>query len=295
MRSFQRRSFLTALFTVVFLVLTKATAQPPPPVPDTPRPVPLSSLPDFGEITLDGIVFIKIPAGKYRRGTSEEVVTELTKRGWWRPQNRVEQPVQEVTLTRPFLLGKFEVTQDQWMAVMGEKKNPSAFKGGTLPVETVSYNDVQGFCKTLSEKTKAVYRLPTEAEWEYAARAGGAGAFGMGADKQEITADSLGDYAWMNNNAGYKTHPVGQKKPNAWGLYDMLGNVWGWCEDGFSPTVYTAAPVTDPLFPPSQSTERVFRGGCYFLDGRAQRVAIRGGNLPAFKSPYVGFRLVREL
>lgn len=286
MRALQRRHFLTLWFSLSLLLSFAVHTASQPPI--------TSSLPDFAETTQDSIVFIKIPAGKYRRGTTEAEVGELTKKGWWRPYNKDEQPAQEVTISRPFLVGKYEVTQKQWRAVMGDK-NPSAFKGEELPVESVTWNDVKIFCKTLSEKTKATYRLPTEAEWEYSARAGGESSFGMGSNKQPISPDTLGEYAWMSTTSGYKTHPTGQKKPNAWGIFDMLGNVWEWCEDGYSPTAYSTMPVTDPRQSLEKSTERVFRGGCWYLDGRAQRVAIRGGNLPEFKSPYVGFRLVREL
>jgi formylglycine-generating enzyme required for sulfatase activity len=132
----------------------------------------------------------------------------------------------EVTISKPFYMGETEVTQAQYEAVMGT--NPSHFKGATNPVECVCWDYATEFCKKLSDKTRQAVRLPMEAEWEYACRAGTATAFSFG------DADStIGDYAWYGANSGGTTHPVGQKKPNAWGLYDMHGNVWEWCADWF--------------------------------------------------------------
>ncbi len=279
----------------ISLVLVKtAPASPAPLPPPTANP---SAVPDFGEAVFEGVRFIKIPAGTYWQGTPEADRAALQKAGLWTPQDVVEGPARSVQITKPFFLSKYEVTQAQWKAVMGEKTNPSAFKSDpNLPVENLSWMQAQDFCKALSYKNKeARFRLPTEAEWEYAARAGSDGAFGMGADKTAITPQNLGEYAWIYANAGQKTHPVGQKKPNAWGLYDMSGNVWEWCGDGYLPDAYAKAAPANPFVRPADATERVLRGGCWFLDARAQRAALRGGNLPGFKSQYVGFRLVREL
>jgi formylglycine-generating enzyme required for sulfatase activity len=147
-----------------------------------------------------------------------------------------EKPVHMVRISRPFYLGKYEVTQAQWEAVMGN--NPSQFKGDpNSPVENVSWDDVQEFIKRLkrlnTRESGVKYRLPREAEWEYAAQAGTTTAYSFGNDPSQ-----LGEYAWYGENANGETHPVGQKKPNPWGLYDMHGNVWEWVQDwyGVGPT-----------------------------------------------------------
>jgi len=232
-----------------------------------------------------------------------------------------EQPAREVRLTKPFFLGKYEVSQAEWKAMnpapvagsdakevktgknVAPPINPSTFKGDDRPVETVSAEEAADLVTRLNKATAtgSRYRLPTEAEWEYAARAGGDDPFGLGENKTPITPDALADYAWFGKNAANTTHPVGTKKPNAWGLHDLLGNVWEWCQDEFDPDYYAAGPDADPVFKSKNvgdggvATERVLRGGCWFLDARAARAALRGGNLPTFKSQYAGFRLVREL
>ena len=133
-----------------------------------------------------------------------------------------EQSAHRIEISQAFYLGKYEVTQAQWKDVMG--KNPSGFKGDNRPVEEVSWEDVQEFIRRLNAREQGVtYRLPTEAEWEYAARAGSTTAYSFGDDTLQ-----LGEYAWYWENADGTTHPVGQLKPNAWGLYDMHGNVWEW-------------------------------------------------------------------
>ncbi len=176
----------------------------------------------------------------------------------------------KVTLRQSFQMGVHEVTQAQYEQVMGV--NPSKFKGANNPVETVRWEDAVDFCRKLSElpAEKAagrVYRLPTEAEWEYACRAGTTTNYNFG-DK----ATDLGLYAWCAVNSGGRTHPVGGKQPNSWGLYDMHGNVWEWCQDRFAP--YPAGFLTDPTGP-EDGSHRVIRGSSYSLSGEFSRSGSR--------------------
>jgi len=214
-----------------------------------------------------GMVLVPIPAGEFMMG-------EPTK------------PTHPVTLTKPFHLGAFEVTQEQYEKVMG--KNPSHFKGTNNPVEQVSWHEAVEFCRNLSElpEEKAaghVYRLPTEAEWEYACRAGTTTKFSFGDDESRF-----GQHAWFRENAQSKTHPVGEKKPNPWGLYDMHGNVFEWCRDWYG--AYPSEPVTDPTGPTTGSG-RVSRGGSWDGDAATCRVAYRYAYDPSYRTLYFGFRL----
>ena len=200
--------------------------------------------------------------------------------------NDDEKPMHEVRLSKPFYLGKYEVTQGQWQAVMGN--NPSRFKGDpNLPVEQVSWEAVQAFIRKLNAKEDGTtYRLPTEAEWEYAARAGTTTAYSFGDDPL-----LLGEYAWYSGNAKGKTHPVGQKKSNAWGLHDMHGNVWEWVQDWYSKP-YPSGTVTDPQGPASGSI-RVYRGGSWITHARYCRVSYRDDQSPGGRVVHLGFRLLR--
>jgi len=201
----------------------------------------------------------------------------------------------EVTLTRDYYLGAFEVTQAQYEKVMG--KNPSYFQGDQVaerhpqtrrvikevdssnhPVEQVSWKDAVEFCRKLSDlpEEKAagrVYRLPTEAEWEYACRAGSKSAYSFGESSK-----SLGDYAWFGGNSNGQTHPVGEKKANAWGLYDMHGNVWEWCSDWYGD--YPKGAVSDPVGI-REGSNRVFRGGCWGNEAACCRSAYRSRLSPS--------------
>ena len=180
-------------------------------------------------------------------------------------------------------MGKTEVTQRLWKAVMGS--NPSHFsKGGDhCPVENVSWNDAQEFIKSLNGLTGKNYRLPSEAEWEYAARAGAKTRWSFGDDQSQ-----LGEYAWYEGNSDSKTHHVGQKKPNSWGLYDMQGNVWEWVQDAWVGS-YGAA-LADAIIKESD-VARVLRGGCWGSSPRILRLANRDWNLPGHRDDYLGFRL----
>jgi len=198
------------------------------------------------------------------------------------PLNR-DIPTHQVTLS-DFKIAKYEVTQKQWKAVMGNSSNPSKFKGDDLPVENVTWDDVQNFITRLNEASGKKYRLPTEAEWEYAAR-GGNESKGYAFSGSDIM--KIGDVAWYKNTSGNKTHAVGTKAPNELGIYDMSGNVAEWCSDWYA--VYTADSQTNPAGP-ATGAFRVFRGGSWG-DTRECRVASREGDKPSYRSNTCGFRL----
>ncbi len=252
---------------------TKPATQPKAAKPPTPTVRGLAKY-----LTLDvakGVTMklVLIPAGTFTMGSPK------TEKG----HSDGEGPQRKVTITKPFYMGVYEVTQEQYEAVVG--KNPAYFKGAKNPVETVSWDDAVAFCKALSKKTGKVVRLPTEAEWEYACRPGTKTAFCFGDDQKQ-----LGDYAWYTGNSGSKTHPVAQKKPNAWGLYDMHGNVWEWCSDWYADS-YANAKAVDPQGAAS-GTLRVLRGGSWFSIPRGCRAAYRSGNNPDYRHIGSGFRVV---
>jgi formylglycine-generating enzyme required for sulfatase activity len=235
-----------------------------------------------------GMEFVLIPAGRFMMGSKfspEEVVRRWGGQKEWFLR---EHPRHEVVISKPFYLGKFEVTQGRWRAVVGS--NPSHFKGDSRPVETVSWEDAQEFVRRLNAKEGTdKYRLPTEAEWEYACRSGSDGEWTFGDDEGQ-----LGDYAWYSKNSGNKTHPVGQKRPNDWGLYDMHGNVWEWCQDWLDEAYYSRSPGADPQGPPSGQS-RVLRGGSWDLDSYNARSSLRGWFSPGTRDNNFGLRLARTL
>jgi formylglycine-generating enzyme required for sulfatase activity len=224
-------------------------------------------------ISSSGIEFVSIPAGKFMMGCSPGDSQ----------CDADENPRHEVTISRSFELGKYEVTQGQWIKVMAS--NPSNFKGDDrLPVEWVSWNDIQGFIAKLNAFNDGYrYRLPTEAEWEYAARAGTVGPY----------YGNLDAVAWHDPNSGNKTHPVGQKQPNGFGLYDMLGNVWEWCSDWYGESYYGSSPATDPKGA-SSGQSRILRGGSWDDVWWYARVSSRYGVVPGGRDAYIGFRVCRE-
>jgi formylglycine-generating enzyme required for sulfatase activity len=234
------------------------------------------------EIALDlgksiSMKLVLIPAGKFMMGAPDSERAALSKSG----KGAAGAP-HEVTLSKPFYMGVTEVTQGQYEALLGA--NPSKVKGATNPVESVSWIEATEFCKKLSEKTGKAVRLPTEAEWEYACRAGTKTRFFFGDSEK-----GLADYAWFDENSDKAPHPVGQKKPNAWGLYDMNGNVWEYGSDWSGK--YAEGAATDPQGPDSGSM-RVMRGGSWVRDWDACRSGARASCLPDGRSDSIGFRVV---
>jgi formylglycine-generating enzyme required for sulfatase activity len=210
--------------------------------------------------------FMKITAGEFMMGSNNK---------------EDEKPAHKVQITRDFELGKYEVTQAQWKSIMGS--DPGKFKGDDLPVETVSWEDAQQFIQKLnSRSSKYIYRLPTEAEWEYACRAGSEGDY----------SGDLGSMAWYGENAGGNTHPVGQKQANAWGLHDMHGNVYEWCQDWYGDKYYASSSSADPKGPDTGSA-RVLRGGSWNFDAAFCRSAFRHWFTPGNRYGSLGFRLLR--
>jgi formylglycine-generating enzyme required for sulfatase activity len=225
----------------------------------------------------DGIKmdFVLIPAGTFTMGSEKGAAHE--------------KPVHEVTITKPFYLGVHEVSQAQWKALMGDSPSrPSHFTGDKLPVEQVSWADCQNFAAKVKEKARKgmICRLPTEAEWEYACRAGSKTDYCFGDDPTKLS-----EYAWYDANSEQKTHPVGRKKPNAWGLYDVHGNVWEWCWDWMY--LYEAKPAKDPVSPP-YGGGRVLRGGAFTDVAGVLRSAERQANSPGARHLSYGFRTARS-
>ena len=233
-----------------------------------------------------GMTLKEIPAGTFLMG-SPDLLDD--------PGRRNNEQQHKVTLTKPFYMQTTEVTQEQWTAVMGTepwKGKVYVKEGPDYAATYVSWNDAVAYCKKLSEKEDKTYRLPTEAEWEYACRAGTQTRWSFGDDEK-----ALGDYAWYRENAydidERYAHQVELKKPNAFGLYDMHGNVWEWCHDYYVEDYYKQSPAKDPMGPASGSS-RVLRGGSWFGRTRYARSAGRGRNDAGARGSG-GFRLVREL
>ena len=219
---------------------------------------------------ITGMEFIWVPSGDFMMG-SETI--------------DYSKPVHKVILTQGFWLGKYPVTQGQWAKVMGS--NPSDFKkGDNYPVETVSWEDVQDYINQLNGKGSGGFRLPTEAQWEYACRSGGKDEKWAGCNDES----QLSHYGWYDDNSGVETHPVGQKRPNGLGLYDMSGNVWEWVEDWYGD--YPSGTVTDPQGP-SSGSRRVYRGGSWDYRASYSRSANRNNYSPDYRYRGLGFRLSR--
>ena len=219
---------------------------------------------------------VLIPAGEFMMGSPDTDKDALDN----------EKPAHKVKIITPFYLGKYEVTQEQWGAVMGN--NPSSFKGRKNPVEEASWDDCQKFFEKLNAKVGTQggkFMLPTEAQWEYACRAGSATAYCSGDEES-----GLGEYAWYDGNSDGKTHPVGEKKPNVWGLYDMHGNVWEWCADWYDEKYYADSPTDDPTGHETGSS-RVGRGGDWSSDSWFCRSGSRSGCAPGLRCDLLGLRV----
>jgi formylglycine-generating enzyme required for sulfatase activity len=227
-----------------------------------------------GSVVLAGVLreltasFVQVPAGEFLMGSESGYPDE--------------KPIHDVTISRAFEMSKYEVTQAQWLTVMGN--NPSDFKGADLPVENVSWDEVQIFLEKLNaRKGGYTYRLPTEAEWEYACRGGSNGDY----------AGNLDNLAWYAGDSGFKVHSTGRKQPNAWGLYDMHGNVSEWCQDRYDYAYYSDSSRVDPQGPES-GWLRTARGGNWVLSEFYCRSAARSGFPPTQRGQALGFRLARN-
>ena len=249
-------------------------------------------IPNSNGVKID---FKKVPAGKFLMGSSSSESGRDDDEG----------PRHEVNITKDYMIGTYEVTQEEWEAVMGN--NPSNWKGLGLPVEKISWYDAIEFCNELSrivgrdpvyningtsttcDFTKNGFRIPTEAEWEYAARGGGLDNYKVYSGSNDIN-----EVGWYGSNSGSKTHTIGQKEPNKLGIYDMSGNVWEWCWDWYDSSYYTVSSDADPIGPSSGSFRVVRGGGWYYYSGGC-RSASRSGSGPGYGSNDIGFRLSYSL
>ena len=218
-----------------------------------------------------GMRMVRVPAGRFSMGSLPGT-----------PLRQEEELPHRVKLTRGFRIASTEVTQRQWLALM--PSNPSPQPGDDLPVTSVSWKEAQAFCLELSRREGATYRLPTEAEWEYACRAG--------ADSPAGAAE-LGSVAWYADNSEGTTHPVGSKKPNAWGLHDLLGNVAEWTLDVYGP--YPRVEEDEDPKGPAAGSTRVVRGGSWRGFSPALRCAARAGTPESYQLAHVGLRVVQEI
>lgn len=225
--------------------------------------------------------FALVPSGKFIMGSPEDE----------KDRDKDESPQREVEITKAFYFGVYEVTQKEWLAVMGT--NPSIFQGAeenlNNPVDMVSWNDCIEFITILNRKGLGKFRLPTEAEWEYSCRASTTTRFHWGDDNDY---KELYQYGWFNPMSTAMPHPVGEKKPNQWGLYDMIGNVWEWCSDWKGD--YNELENVDPQGP-KEGTLKIFRSGSWFNLPHTLRAANRNAHLPNEGYTNIGLRLVLEI
>ena len=226
-------------------------------------------------VTVNGVSFnmVKVTGGTFQMGATFEQKSGV---------DSMKYLVHSVTLS-DYYIGETEVTQELWQAVMGN--NPSHFKGDKLPVDSVNWEDCQTFIQKLNEQTGMSFRLPTEAEWEFAARGGN-----LSKGYRYSGSNNIDHIAWYNNNSSYKTHEVGTRVPNEQGVYDMSGNVWEWCQDWLGE--FSSSSQANPSGP-SSGSERVLRGGCWYSDVWDCSVFYRDSSYPTYRNYSYGLRLAQ--
>jgi formylglycine-generating enzyme required for sulfatase activity len=277
-----RKSSLTILFAITLTFSATGAQQPAAtPVPGAAQRATAAPPAPAAPVKIE---YVKIAPGEFMMGCSKgDTMCDMHDQA--SPlkdffKDLSESPAHMVKITKPFEMSKYVVTQGEWKKVMGT--DVSTFKGDNLPMENVSWTQVQDFLTKINALNDGFkYRLPTEAEWEYAARAGTTG---------PIIGDSLDAIAWYDQKGGAKTKPVGTKAPNAWGLYDMQGNVWQWVQDGYSD--YKKNAVSDPVN--NKGDKKILRGGSWDMTAIEMRVSNRFAIPPNLKNNNAGFRLVRE-
>ena len=279
------------MLSAVTALLHGVPEERPPSRGEAVRPAPKLAETALQSIELDcgsgvEMKLVLIPAGEFMMGSPDSE----------KHRGQDEGPQRRVTISTPFHIGTTQVTQGQWRAVMDTEPwkgwlftKAFARVGDDNAVSYISWHEAMAFCEALSKKTRKSVRLPTEAEWEYACRAGTTTRFSYGDDPDY---GNLGDYAWYDGNARREkyAHPVGLKKPNAWGLHDMHGNVWEWCSDRYADS-YAGEDTRDPKGPSSGSS-RVSHGGSWYSSPWYCRTARRYGHLPSYRLNYIGFRVV---
>ncbi len=271
LRSITLSLFFSTLFVGGALGVAAAPTDRSAPAAPPLSPPELETIELGNGITME---FVRVAPGTFQMGSPDEAAGASD-----------ETPCHKVTLTQPFLFGKCEVTQEQWSQIMG--RNPSRFKGKKLPVDTVSWQDCQQFLAKLGEASGRTFALPTEAQWEYACRADTATAWNSG---EEATVPGS---AWCDGNSDGRTHPVGGKKPNAWGLHDLHGNVGEWCSDWYG-IHYSPGDAIDPQGPPGGDS-KVVRGGAWGDNPSLLRSASRNANGPDGANHGIGFRCVLKI
>lgn len=264
-----RRGMTRRIASILSLLLAACA---PAPSPDAFRTDPTT-----------GMEFLRVAAGAFEMGTSEDEIG-----------HEAQEVLHRVEITKPFYLGRTEVTQRQWRAVMGS--NPSAFQGCGLdcPVENVSFDEIDDFLARLSNRSGVFYRLPTEAEWEYACRAGTSTPFSTGENLSTDQANYAGDFPYPGFPEGIdreQTLAVASFRPNAWGFHDLHGNVWEWVQDFHC--AYSAEPTTDPLAT-CDSELRVIRGGSWAFNADSSRCGLRYTHRPEDRGPSLGFRVAQD-